>query len=278
MEQQLAPNQDPKKTRSIGEKIFDWFTYAGIAGVGTFLATLPLAYWQKYGGGKNLYDKAAGWFSERGVDRGTSKSFLETNALMHGGNAILLVVALVEHFKVPIVQGLNRLFNDDTDPASIQEAPKQTAGSLILGRMIAWGSVFAGLFSAQKIFPETFKQFENEFARRLCQLTGRANKTLFRYGKLAALDVFATATSATLLYIGSHFFARQAVEKQNKQASATPAKEELAQDIAVTDKTDASQTKGSPVKPEEKPASQVHRISRQAHLANVVEVNQLTAG
>ncbi len=35
--------------RSVGERVFDWGVYGGIAGIGAFVATVPLAYTLKYG-------------------------------------------------------------------------------------------------------------------------------------------------------------------------------------------------------------------------------------
>ena len=48
----------------------------------------------------------------------------------------------------------------------------------------------------------------------------------FGYGKIAALDVFATAASATLLYIGGHFFARKQEERKERREELKSGKSE----------------------------------------------------
>ena len=67
----------------------------------------------------------------------------------------------------------------------------------------------------------TFSAFKDKFATHIvCKPLGKPthfpgmaktveNETrLFRYGRIAAIDVFATAAASTILYIGSHFFAK----------------------------------------------------------------------
>lgn len=239
MDQHL--NTDPaKKDRSIGEKIFDWGTYSGINGIGTFALTLPVAYWMKYGGGKGMYDSAAKTLSEKvfhhlpgSWNEGISKGLLSTTILMQGGNLMLLPVGIAEHYKVPIVKGLNRLFNDPTDPATIEEAPKQTVGTLVMGRLRAFAMVFAAFTGAGFLVGKQMSKFESAFGRAVCaflnkpikEIDGITNTPAFRYGEMAALDVFATTAATILLYDGSHKFAAQAQEKKragNHGTATTP--------------------------------------------------------
>lgn len=221
--------QESKQNRSIGEKIFDWGTYAGIAGVGTFILTIPLAYWSKYTGGAKWYDKTAKLLKDKGAPEWLSNSLLGATITMWGGNAMIAPVAVAEHYKVPIVKKLNAMFGDRSDPASIEEAPKQTLMALVGGRILAWCTVFTGFVSMSRVFPKSFDTFENEFGTRLCQLFKKPTHVLgeetraFRFGKMAALDVFATAAATTLLYIGSHMLTNNKAAKAKRTLSDAPA-------------------------------------------------------
>ena len=42
------PDKKPQHV-SKGERLFDWITYGGMAGLGTFLITIPIAFHAKYG-------------------------------------------------------------------------------------------------------------------------------------------------------------------------------------------------------------------------------------
>lgn len=224
------PPAAPKRDRSIGEKAFDWFTYGGVAGVGTFIATIPLAFWMRYQGGAKHYDAARNWLKDRKIEGTVNDALLGTFITMWGGNAMMLPVAGLEKAKVPIVKAVNRLMNDPTDPTTIEEVPKQTIGSLIWGRIAAFSVVFVSFFSMESVFKNTFKTFNEEFGELTCKVLKKpthvphatelgkmVESTPYRVGKIAALDVFATVAAATLLYISSHFLAKK--EHVKRQAA-----------------------------------------------------------
>ncbi len=223
------PRVEAKIRKSKGGKLFDWGVYGGIAGVGTFIVTIPMAFVLKDGKRAGQYERVVGWVEKhagRFLSPSTAKKFAEeavmTTTLMQGGNAMLIPVGIAEHYKVPIVTALDEKLGDQASPESIEATPKQTWMSLIEGRMLAWGAVFSTLFSASLAFPKTFQTFTNEFAERACKLVGKPTwdvaknqeSRAFKLGKLGALDVFATAAAATLLYVGGHFFARRHEEKK----------------------------------------------------------------
>lgn len=236
---EIEPTKIPAETsaeakphKSKGEKRFDQIVYGGIAGVGTLLATLPIAYSFKHGKlGGDSYRKAVNWVEKKlnGVlSTKNSRAFAEeavmTTSLMMGGNVMLLPVAVAEHYKVPLVAKLNTAKGDPTPPETIALAPKQTLWSLIEGRILAWGAVFGTLFTASRLLPNTFQTFTNEVGTRTHELTqwlrqkpklaAPQHSVSFKIGELAALDVFATAAAASLLYVGGHFFARKHEEKK----------------------------------------------------------------
>ena len=134
---------------------------------------------------------------------------------------MLLPIAFAEAHHTQIVDGLNKMTLDPTPVEEIQAKPKPTLGSIIRGRLVAWAAVLSGFVAMGEFFPKTLDVFKNEFAEWFCKHTHQPMKVAgeetkaFRYGKLAALDVFATAFAATLLYIGSHFFARRKDAQQD---------------------------------------------------------------
>ncbi len=76
---------------------------------------------------------------------------------------------------------------------------------------------------------DKFAAFNDAFAEHVvCKPFGKSTHVnvngimeetkAFRYGKIAALDVFATTAAATLLYIGSRIFA----DRQSKERDMTP--------------------------------------------------------
>jgi hypothetical protein len=253
MEQQKTSVLHEERQRSVGEKIFDWTTYSGINGIGTFALTLPVAYFLKHGGGKPHYDKAAAALERQlvkvlpqDISGKASKIFLETSILMQGGNAMLLPVGIAEHYKVPIVKGLNQFLGDKTDPSTIEAAPKQTAMTLIRGRLRAFGIVFGAMAFAETFFGNHMRQFQQAAGRALCAFRNRPidpHSKPYHYGELAALDVFSTAAAAVLLYEGSHKFAKEA---QRKRASTVTRTDSTFPDNADTPGVTVTQAERAP--------------------------------
>ncbi|MDX1974230.1 MAG: hypothetical protein SFT92_00995 [Rickettsiales bacterium] len=202
-----TPNDDDAAV-SRREKIFNWLTYGGIAGLGTFLVTIPTTYWAKYGGGANLFKAAAKELERTGFHPETAEQIVTTTALMQGGNITLFPVKFMEDHKAEII---------GKDPA--KEQNKQDWTSLIKARLVAWGAVFASFKGVAKLIGgDKLTAFEEKFAKHVvCDPLGKATHIagaetkLYRYGKIAALDVFATVAASTLLYMGSRLFAKPAV-------------------------------------------------------------------
>ena len=229
--QSVEPACAPEKTKSKGEKVFDWLTYGGLAWVGAFIATVPFAHYLSFGKGQWLHKGFSKW-TEKGINllrsgrnnAPVAEQVAMTTSLMMGGNAMLIPVGTAEHFKVPIVEKLNRLLGDNTPPEQIEKAPKQTWASLIEGRLVAWGAVFAAFWTANKLVPNTFATFKDEVGKLACKAMNKpversiagktVHSTTYRYGSLGALDFFAVTAAATLLYVGGHFFARKQAEKK----------------------------------------------------------------
>ena len=207
---------------SAGEKLFDFIIYGPVNFFGTLIATVPIAWSLQHGFGKKGFDRVAEGLTKLGASKEASRSILLSTTTMMGGNLMLIPVKLAENVKVPIVRMLNRWMGDTTDPAAIEEAPKQTWMSLLQGRIVAWTTVFVSMFAADKFFHKQFESYNEWFGQKAAQWTKRpthingAETKTYGYGKLLALDIFATVAATTILYFGSRFFARSAEEKKQR--------------------------------------------------------------
>jgi len=228
---------------SKGERLFDWMAYGGFAGVVTFLLSIPLGYWSRYSkSGIEATRWGARHLKKVGLSRHTAEDAAVTTGLMQGGNLMVIPVKIMEDQKPQLVSKFNRYLGDTTGALSVEDEPKQSWTSLIKSRLLAWTTVFVSLrAAASMIGKDNFNAFEEKFSEHLVcgplkhptHIAGRETR-LFRVGKIAAIDVFATAAAATLLYIGSRFFAQgsekwrrgngkpEEPEKAEEPASAAP--------------------------------------------------------
>ncbi|MBV8939500.1 MAG: hypothetical protein JO089_06645 [Alphaproteobacteria bacterium] len=229
-----SPNIGPKAENlpssasgeSRGEKLFDWLTYGGFAGVATFLLSLPLGYWARYSpSGEQAIRWTAGHLGKAGLSLHAAEDVVMTTALMQGGNVALLGVKAMENRKPQLVTALNRHLGEKADELAadeitVEKEPKQTWASLSKSRLIAWAAVFASLRGAAHVLgKERFDRFEEAFAthavcgplRRATHVNGKET-TLFKLGRIGATDGFATAAAAGLLYVGSRVFAEKIEE------------------------------------------------------------------
>jgi len=243
------PALELAKGKSKGEKLFDRAVYGGLAGAVTFAITVPVTYLLKYHWKVKPHFDAAVDGLHRGMTkvfpamgRKTADTALTTLALMQGGNLMLLPIAWAEKHKAKIVSGLNVMLGDKTPPEQIEQAPQQTMWSLVQSRLMAFGAVFATLKGAEAVIPKTLNTLEDEVGTQMCKLlekpvarmgpviengkltTGMVPTKTYAFGKIGALDVFATAAAATLLYVGGHFFARKQAEKKAVRAESKTAK------------------------------------------------------
>ena len=201
--------------KSKGEKMFDWLVYGGIAGLGVLVATVPIAYWSKYGGGSKGFAWAEKQLQKTGMSARSAHDAVITTALMQGGNLALIPIKIAENHKAAAVSYLNKKMGEPDTYCAVEGEPDQTWTSLIKSRLVAWGAVFSAIKgTAMAVGPEQFDRFENGFSRHLvCKPLGLATHIngqetrAFRLGKLTALDVFATAAAATILYGASRVFA-----------------------------------------------------------------------
>jgi len=233
-----APSPDPAKTNdtaekpmSKGERIFNWLVYGGVAGVGVFVVTLPIAFWTRYGGGAGWWKRSTQWLEKKGMNAYTSEEVLNTAVLGSIGNFAIIPVKILEEYKHKLIPKLNKKYGSEIDKQLAEHDPPQTWWTLIKGRVAAYVAVFASLQAAVKIGGgERFDAFKNNFAEYIvCKPLGKPTHIggmetkAFRYGKIAALDVFCAASAATLLYLASRFFAKEDKNQSAKNDSPAPA-------------------------------------------------------
>ena len=230
MNNKAATNESKEKSLTIsrGEKIFDWLVYAGIAGVGTFLLTLYTTHWSKYGGGAKYFNSGSNWLIKKGLTPQSAEELLMSTALMQGGNLAVLPVKWAEDNKIACIQAIDKVIGEKTDVSALEAEDKQSWSSILKARVLAWTTVFLSLKTAGHILGgDKFEAFKEGFSKHIvCNPLGKATHHLgketnaFRYGKIAALDVFATAAASTLLYVGSRIFAHWERQKEEAQQTA----------------------------------------------------------
>lgn len=256
-----AEEKAVKTSTSKGERLFDLLTYGGIGFLGVFAAGIPIGYWGKYGGGAGMFKSSAKALEKLGMSAKAADDAVMTSVLMQPGNVGLIPIKWMENRKPELVEKFNKMLGDKSADASVEHDPQQTWGSLIKSRLAAWLAVFAGFRgAAHAIGEKKFGAFENAFAEKVCNVLGKAThvapagvvlspemlKTFeyetkaFRYGKIAALDVFATAAATVLLYAASRVFAKKNPEWHAKHAHLDEKIENKAQEAAQ----EAAMTKG----------------------------------
>jgi hypothetical protein len=202
--------------KSKGERIFDGITYGGVAGAGVFMASIPFGYWAQYNPtGQKMIGGIASQLAKVGMSVKSTEQAAMTTALMQGGNVSIIPIKMLENHKPEIVNALNKALGDKTE-VNFEDAPKQSWGSLIKARLVAWGAVFAGIKGTYMVVgPEKFANFENHFGHKICQMLGKPTHIAgqetraFRMGKIAALDSLATTSAAAILYVSSRVFAKE---------------------------------------------------------------------
>lgn len=237
--------EKPKEEKTPGplsksEQLFDWGTYGGIAGLGVFLGGIPITYWAKYGGGAKLFVNAAHSLEKMGMSKAAAEDAVIITALMQAGNIAVWPVREVEKYKTQIVGKIGDAIGEKVNLDAVEHEPKQSWGSLIKSRLVAWGVVFASFRGAAALLgAEKFGEFESKFSEHIvCKPLGKpthiagAETKLFRMGKIAALDSFATAAAATLLYVGSRIFAKN--EQEEERLHAAPPSPPPAAPVAST--------------------------------------------
>ena len=248
------PAAEAKKHLSRGDKLFDTLVYTGLNNISTFLLSLGITFgalhgFKKVGVGNEAVNEQ---FKALTKDLGkflnkirpnlgkNADDIMLTTALGFGGTLMIVPIKLLEDRRNRIVDYFNKKLGDKTDPSQLKEPPKQSWGSLLLGRAAAWTVVFASITGAKKLLPEgTFEKFSEGFAEHVvAKPLGKSVKAVgpetaeFRLGKIAAVDVFATIAATLILETSSKFFANRREAKQEAKALAQSGNSDVRADTA----------------------------------------------
>jgi len=204
---------EPQKKMSKGEKLFNWLVYGGIAGVTTFVLTVPVAYQAKYGKWANSFKSSVKWL-ERYFSKQTAEDIMNTHIVGNVGHAMTIPVAIAENYKDPIVTALNKKLGDEQPP---QEFPKLNFLGVLKSRLLVSAAAFLSIKGFVKMFGASrFDAFERKFSEHIvCKPFGKPTHingletTRFKVGRIAAIDVFVTTAASAMLYVCSRMFARK---------------------------------------------------------------------
>ncbi|MGE0755116.1 MAG: hypothetical protein AB7L92_08165 [Alphaproteobacteria bacterium] len=257
-------SRDRKETA--GEVAFDRVVYTGIGFALNELLGLALAVEMRHFGGKNTFDKATRWWQKtRGhkdmVQNGVrtpaltlAADQLEIFTLLTSGTLLIVPMKLLEDNKAKIVKNFNHVFDKlhETAPEQIKERdeevekaiacqPKQTWGTMILGRAIATAhntfllkeTLFAG--SRTQTVRDVSKKYIDKSVSGLHKISGsnldsrllKIQKTerYKRYSEVIGLDTLYTIVSSVVLELTSKFFASKKPQVKNPELCAIVEKE-----------------------------------------------------
>ena len=152
-------------------------------------------------------------------------AFASTTVLMHGGNFFIPVMKFLQDRKEHIVTFLNAHFGKpgevEAGKKRVEHQTKESWGDVIKGRIGSWLLVFTSFIGADLIAGKDrngqyrFDKFEEKFGRLVAGMTPKgkdianvpvsealtdlqsANKT-YRFGKILALDFYATTAAVAL--------------------------------------------------------------------------------
>ena len=228
-----------------GQKLFNWGVYVGVNGVGNFLLTIPFAYWGLHGGGSKYFKRAGSEVQKLGMSPAHAKEMVEMLGTSLGGWAMLAPVYIAENYRKPAVEWLNQRFGSEEDKHTVvHQPPKQTVGSLLIGRASAMALVWGAFRTAGEFVPEQFERFQKNVATRLCKVFNKptvdalGNETkAFHYGHMAALDVFATASATVLLYSISRAAAKNREVRRERKEERRPVHLATADDVSKLTET-----------------------------------------
>jgi len=271
-------NQEAAKQRTTGEKWFNGVRFA-VAETVILVATAAIAYVANYGkdsyrvGGTevpNYLKKFQVWmrdkmtsskfFSEKGeFGVRLAGAVASSTVLMHGGNLFAPVMKWMEDKKANIVNFFNKHLGKpgelEEGKERIKEQVKQTWGDIIKGRALSWIVVFTSFFSADMLLGKDasgmrrFDKFEDKFGKWVAGFTkagkdagaNLSGNNAYRFGKILALDIFATTAAIAIWNSVSKFSAMMRRKKGTyaHDVAADVARDELAVKKGIAPAEDA---------------------------------------
>jgi hypothetical protein len=241
--QKDTANSAPTPPQTTGEKWFYRLKFATGEGVILFLTAI-IAYAARYvdhfGPIPNYLKKFQdGIYSVLAnnkrypVNERLAGTIAGTTILMHGGNLFTPVMKWMEDRKESIVTYINKRWGKPGEVEAgherLKDEPKQNWGDVIKGRLVAWLTVFSTFVGIDAIIGKDkntlgtndkpiyyFDKFEEMFGRWVARIRTPVGQALteaetksrtYRFGKILALDIYATAASLLVWTIVSKFSA-----------------------------------------------------------------------
>ncbi len=164
-----------------------------------------------------------------------------TMVTFHGGNLFAPIMKFLEDNKSHIVDNLNQRYGKEGEVElgreHLKHEPKQTWGDIIKGRMAGFGTVFTSFATMDILLGKDksaakpryrFDKFEDWFGRKVAgftvggkelskipmtqELTAEMTKNKsYRFGKILALDIYATTAAIMIWNAISHLSAKNRV-------------------------------------------------------------------
>ncbi|MDX2113454.1 MAG: hypothetical protein SFW63_06975 [Alphaproteobacteria bacterium] len=196
-----------------------------------------------------------------------SKAAASTMILSWGGNFFMPIIKWLENGRESIANFFNRTIGkpgeEEIAHERLKDLPKQNWYDVIKGRVMAWLTVFSALTAADSIADKDasgrsyFAKYEDGFSRKLvCSLPGVGQEAkqiaalplsekipahlekngVYRFGKVAALDLFATSAAIIVWNTISRFSAKKRMDKMHaSHASSEPKTNEAPQNAILND-------------------------------------------
>lgn len=255
----------PRKTT--GEKFYD-ILQLSIGQVLILFFTAVIAYIAKYGKDTygpvpNLFKKFQGWMydkllnnklfplAEKGEFANRVVGAVSSSVvLFHGGNLFAPVMRSMENNREKIATYVNKRWGKPGEVEAgherLKDAPKQSWGDVIKGRMVAFLMVFSSFTVIDTVLGKdgngkyALDKYEDWFGRKVAGLTKdgklisktpisqglspeqNQNKA-YMFSKILALDLFATSAAITIWNLTSRFFAKKHSKPDQTVSSADPA-------------------------------------------------------
>jgi hypothetical protein len=190
-----------------------------------------------------------------------SKAASSTMIISWGGNFFVPIIKWLENGRENISNFFNRRIGKPGEEQiaheRLKDVPKQNWMDVIKGRVMAWLTVFSALTAIDSIAGKdsagrsNFAKYEDAFSRKIvCKLPGIGSEAkqiaslplsekvpmhlekngAYRFGKVAALDLFATSAAIVVWNVISRLSAKNRADSKKKslEAPIMPVSQEIA--------------------------------------------------
>lgn len=228
---------DKERKRTVGNIIYDFPVFGGVAWFGVALLSALSAHEARYGVSKYFtWLRSLNKAVYSGVRSSLGKTILKnaSEETLHGyasgttmfvtlgmgGNALAAPIKWMEDNRQKNAARIDNLLGTTPpDPELIENEPEQTWGSVVKGRLISWGlSYLAFIVMGPKlvgVMNDSCTKFVTDIWTKNL-FPKHSAETVRRWADIAAFDFLFTAITATTTYLFSRYFAK----KEGRQLSA----------------------------------------------------------